>query len=59
MKKTMDQKGGVTLEFALLLPVLALFLMGIVEFGFVFYNQQKTEKKEKFVEDEIIEFKTE
>ena len=34
------QKGAAAVEFALLLPVLVLITFGIIEFGFLMYNQQ-------------------
>ncbi len=33
-----DEKGANALEFALILPVLMLIIMGIIQFGFIFYN---------------------
>jgi Flp pilus assembly protein TadG len=35
-----DQKGAVVVEFALVLPLLILLLVGIIEFGLILYNQQ-------------------
>jgi Flp pilus assembly protein TadG len=34
------ERGAVVVEFALVLPLLMLLLMGIIEFGLLFYNQQ-------------------
>ena len=35
-----DERGGPTVEFALLLPVLILILFGTIEFGLAFYSQE-------------------
>jgi Flp pilus assembly protein TadG len=37
--KTLSQSGASAIEFALLLPVLLLFLFGIIEFSILFYNK--------------------
>lgn len=34
-----SQKGAALVEFAVILPLLLLIVFGIVEFGFIFYNQ--------------------
>ena len=34
------EDGTAAVEFALLLPLLMMILFGIIEFGFVFYNQE-------------------
>ncbi|ABA88992.1 Flp pilus minor pilin TadE [Syntrophotalea carbinolica DSM 2380] len=34
-----SQKGAAIVEFAVILPLLLLIVFGIVEFGFIFYNQ--------------------
>jgi Flp pilus assembly protein TadG len=34
-----SQKGAAVVEFAVILPLLLLILFGIVEFGFIFYDQ--------------------
>ena len=34
-----SQKGAAVVEFAVILPLLLLIVFGIVEFGFIFYNQ--------------------
>ena len=34
-----DQKGQGLVEFAIILPVLLIILLGIVEFGLILYNQ--------------------
>jgi hypothetical protein len=34
------ERGAVVVEFALVLPFLMFLLMGIIEFGLLFYNQQ-------------------
>jgi Flp pilus assembly protein TadG len=42
MKKkseTLNQSGASAIEFALILPVLLLFLFGIIEFSVLFYNK--------------------
>ena len=42
MKKRMnitDQKGGVLVEFAIVLPLLILLIAGILEFGILLYNK--------------------
>lgn len=33
------ERGQAMVEFALVLPVLVLFLCGIIDFGWIFYNQ--------------------
>ena len=39
-RKTREKRGGAALaEFALVLPVLLIILMGIIEFGLLLYNQ--------------------
>jgi len=35
-----DQKGAVAVEFAFVLPLLIVLLVGIMEFGLILYNQQ-------------------
>jgi Flp pilus assembly protein TadG len=37
MKKLKGQRGGSALEFAILLPVLLLILLGIIDFGYVVF----------------------
>jgi Flp pilus assembly protein TadG len=39
-KKMNEQKGVAAIEFAIVLPVLALLLFGTIEFGLLLYNQQ-------------------
>jgi Flp pilus assembly protein TadG len=40
MKAPMDnQKGTSAIEFAIVLPLLVLFVFGIIEFGLLFYNK--------------------
>lgn len=38
--KINDQKGAVAVEFAFVLPLLIVLLVGIMEFGLILYNQQ-------------------
>ena len=42
MRGTMinDKKGAVVVEFAFVLPLLIVLLVGIMEFGLILYNQQ-------------------
>jgi Flp pilus assembly protein TadG len=35
-----NQRGASAVEFAILLPLLALLIFGVIEFGILFYNQQ-------------------
>jgi Flp pilus assembly protein TadG len=37
--ETLNQSGASAIEFALVLPVLLLFLFGIIEFSVLFYNK--------------------
>ena len=37
--QTLNQSGASAIEFAFLLPVLLLFLFGIIEFSVLFYNK--------------------
>jgi Flp pilus assembly protein TadG len=39
-KISQDDKGSVAVEMALLLPILLVFLAGIVEFGLAYWEQQ-------------------
>jgi Flp pilus assembly protein TadG len=40
MKKMLhDQKGVAAVEFAIVVPLLVVFVFGIIEFGLVFYNK--------------------
>jgi Flp pilus assembly protein TadG len=39
LMKLQSQKGAAVVEFAVILPLLLLIVFGIVEFGFIFYNQ--------------------
>ena len=40
MKAWMDnQRGTAAIEFAIVLPLLMVFIFGIIEFGLVFYNK--------------------
>ena len=39
MKRLKNEKGQAMVEFALLLPILLILLMGIIDFGWLFYNQ--------------------
>jgi Flp pilus assembly protein TadG len=38
--KINDQKGAIAVEFAFVLPLLIVLLVGIMEFGLILYNQQ-------------------
>jgi hypothetical protein len=40
MKLVFCRKGVSVLEFAIILPLLLVILFGIIEFGFLMYNQQ-------------------
>ena len=35
-----DQKGGALIEFAIILPLLVILVIGIIEFGLLCYNKQ-------------------
>ncbi|MGD8892889.1 MAG: pilus assembly protein, partial [Desulfobacterales bacterium] len=35
-----DQNGATVVEFAIILPLLIVFLFGIIEFGLLLYNKQ-------------------
>ena len=37
--KIADQKGASAVEFAIILPLLVIFLFGIIEFSIMFYNK--------------------
>lgn len=39
LDKDRDQNGAAALEFVFVLPILILFLFGIIEFGLLFYNK--------------------
>lgn len=39
MKRLKNEKGQAMVEFALLLPILLILLLGIIDFGWLFYNQ--------------------
>ncbi len=39
-KEKNSERGAAVVEFAIILPFLMLLLMGIIEFGLLFYNQQ-------------------
>lgn len=39
MKRHKNEKGQAMVEFALLLPILLILLLGIIDFGWLFYNQ--------------------
>jgi Flp pilus assembly protein TadG len=36
----LNQKGGASVEFAIVLPLLMLLICGTIEFGVLFYNKQ-------------------
>lgn len=40
INKVSTERGAALVEFALVFPILLLLLMGIVEFGLLFYNKQ-------------------
>lgn len=39
MKKLKGQRGGSALEFAIVLPILLLILLGIIDFGYVVFTK--------------------
>ena len=39
-RRLSSQKGASMVEFALVLPILLLILLGMIEFGIILYNQQ-------------------
>lgn len=43
-KRRVEESGQAVLEFALILPLLVLLLMGILDFGWIFMNQYRVEK---------------
>ena len=40
LKNQENQRGVAAVEFAIVLPILAILLIGIIEFGIVLYNKQ-------------------
>lgn len=38
-KKLINEKGQAMVEFALVLPILLLFIAGVIDFGWIFHNQ--------------------
>lgn len=40
-KKMKKEKGQAMLEFALILPILLILVCGIIDFGWLFYNQSE------------------
>lgn len=43
-KNACDESGQAVLEFALILPLLLIILMGVLDFGWIFMNQYRVEK---------------
>ena len=39
MHTILDRRGGIAIEFALVVPVLLIILLGIMQFGFAFFVQ--------------------
>lgn len=39
LKKIKNEKGQAMVEFALILPILLILVCGIIDFGWLFYNQ--------------------
>ncbi len=39
MKRLKNEKGQAMVEFAVILPILLILIMGIIDFGWLFYNQ--------------------
>jgi len=42
---TKNQKGGAIVEFAIVLPLLVLLVMGTVEFGLMYYNNTNASRE--------------
>ncbi len=40
-RKLKSEKGQAMLEFALILPILLILVCGIIDFGWIFYNQSE------------------
>ena len=40
LKSRRNERGAVFVEFVIVLPFLLVFLIGMIEFGLLFYNQQ-------------------
>lgn len=44
MKRAKEERGQSLVEFALILPILVLFILGIIDFGFIFFNYLTVEE---------------
>ena len=49
LKKVKREDGQAMVEFALILPVFLLILCGIIDFGWLFYNQLSLRSEERRV----------
>lgn len=59
MMKIRNEKGAALVEFALILPVLLLFILGIIEFGIILYDKAVVTNASRETARERIAFTTE
>jgi len=54
MSKRKDQDGAAVVEFALIFPIFVLIVMGIIQFGWYFFNAEATNSAAREVARRVV-----